>query len=67
MKSVHIVRYAVFIINYSYCYVLDVKASFGQIGIANHKQGRYYSDSGGLFMVTATFHVKTEILVVPGN
>ena len=66
MKSVHIVRYYVLIINYSY-YVLHVKASFGQIGIANHKQGRYYSDSGGLFMVTATFHVKTEILVVPGN
>ena len=29
--------------------------------------GRFYSDSGGLFMVTGTFHVKTEVLVVPGE
>lgn len=43
------------------------QASFGQIGIANPKQGHFYSDSGGIFMVSATFHVKTEILVVPGH
>jgi len=43
------------------------KTSFGQLGTANHVQGRFYSDSGGLFMVTATFHVKTEVMVVPGH
>ena len=33
----------------------------------NYKEGRYVSKSGGIFMVSATFHVRTEILVIPGK
>ena len=43
------------------------QSSWGQGGTLDQTQGRFYSDSGGLFMVTATFHVKTEVLVVPGH
>ena len=42
------------------------QSSFGKLGNPDYKTGRFYSDSGGLFMVTATFHVKTEAFVVPG-
>merc|ERR1719445_1410533 len=41
------------------------QASFGEIGQLNYKEGRYVSKTGGIFMVTATFHVRTEILVIP--
>ena len=43
------------------------QASHGQGGHMDTATGRFYSDSGGLFMVTGTFHVKTEVLVVPGE
>ena len=43
------------------------QASHGQGGHLDTATGRFYSDSGGLFMVTGTFHVKTEVLVVPGE
>lgn len=43
------------------------QSSFGQVGRMDFENGRFYSDSGGLFMVSATFHVRTEILVVPGH
>ena len=43
------------------------QASHGQGGNIDTATGRFYSDSGGLFMVTGTFHVKTEVLVVPGE
>ena len=44
-----------------------LQASFGEIGQLNYKEGRYVSKTGGIFMVTATFHVRTEILVIPGK
>ena len=43
------------------------QASHGQGGHIDTATGRFYSDSGGMFMVTGTFHVKTEVLVVPGE
>jgi len=43
------------------------QASFSHNGNINIHEGRFYSEKGGLFMVSAMFHVKTELLVIPGH
>lgn len=40
--------------------------SFARGGDLRHEDGRFLSRSSGLFMVSVTVHVKTEMLVIPG-
>ena len=40
---------------------------FHHAGQLNIQEGRFYSENGGLFLVSAMFHVKTELFVTPGQ
>ena len=46
---------------------MSFQHSFGQKGNVDLENGKFLSESSGLFMVSVTVHIKTDILVIPGH
>ena len=46
---------------------MSFQHSFGQKGDIDLENGKFLSETSGLFMVSVTVHIKTDILVIPGH
>ena len=46
---------------------MSLQHSFGQKGDVDLEEGKFLSETSGLFMVSVTVHIKTDVLVIPGH